>query len=157
MSSCWEIISLKRNKVSQMVFDNMSQELCVRHTMCICTDIELFMYTYIQVVLQGVAFFFFFCPFRWVTVENLWPIVWCRTADKFFFDLTILASTVLIILISLSTFKCGEIPHEIPDFCFTSIMERYNNIWPLFLQHTYTVSCSGCFTCIYFVVPILEG
>lgn len=61
MSSCWEIISLKRNKVSQMVFDNMSQELCVHHTMCVCTDTEILVYAYLHSgCVAGVSIFFFF-------------------------------------------------------------------------------------------------
>ena len=46
-----------------MVSDNMSQELCVHHEMCavhLCTEMYLFMHTYIQVVLQVLAFFAFF-------------------------------------------------------------------------------------------------
>lgn len=59
MSSCWEIIRLKINKVRQMVSDTMSQEPRVHHeTRAVHTRMEmyLFLHTYIQGVLHVLAF-----------------------------------------------------------------------------------------------------
>lgn len=86
----------------------------------LCSYRDVFVYAYLH---SGcVASVSIFCLFQWVRILTcgLWM---SKTVGKFCLTSQYWQYSVSTILISLPTLKCEEIPHKIPDSCFTPSWE----------------------------------